>query len=106
MKNTIINNVDYTKWAIDELWADSFDQNTLSPIDVAKNRVDYSDFVHDIKVTSNGVEFPTEYDIDGKVVDYKVAFTPQELKTVVRILVAENETEAFDEFINVNTDKN
>lgn len=106
MKNTIINGTDYTSYAIDELWADSFDQGALSPIDVAKNRVDYSDFVHDIKVTDNGVEFPTEYDIDGKVIDYKIAFTKEELMLEIRRLIAENEPEVMDELINVNYDKN
>lgn len=105
-KETIINKTNYSRWAVDELWSDSFLQKELSPINVAKEKMDYSDFVNDIQVTNIGVLFPTEYDIDGKVVSYEVAFTKAEHEAMVRTLIAENEPEAFNEFINANTDKN
>lgn len=105
-KETIINKMNYSRWAVDELWADSFMQKELAPINVAKEKMDYADFVHDIQITNIGVLFPTEYDIDGKVVSYEVAFTKAEHEAMVRTLIAENEPAALNEYINVQEDKN
>lgn len=105
-KETIINKMNYSRWAVDELWADSFMQKELSPINVAKEKMDYADFVNDIQITNIGVLFPTEYDIDGKVVSYEVAFTKAEHEAMVRTLIAENEPAALNEYINVQEDKN
>lgn len=112
----IINKTNYSEWAVEALIDESF--STISPrIRHYPDRMDFSDYVHDIIVDEKGVHIPTEYETKyhgtGEIddpdeiapVDYQIMFSPEELQKMILNIIKEDAPEAYDEYVNVMTDK-
>lgn len=110
---TIISNENITEIAVNNLFENSL--NIVAPTcDVTDEVVDYIDFEDFITVDENGVSVPTQFIIEsdddlGEIMvaskEMKVAFTKEQLQEEVKRIIKDEYPEAWNEFINVNTDK-
>lgn len=107
IKNSlIINNTDYGRWAVDELYSTDFSKN--NPIEeTTGEKLHYSDFYQHIIVDERGVLFPTSIDMTNDTpYNYEVVYTRKDYINMLDELIKDNEPDAWNEYINVLTNKN
>lgn len=68
-----------------------WDECDLVVLNGVGERVSFSEFEQDIQFTTAGVEIPTEYTLDWKIVDTQLLITYPELVKVVGEMVLYNE---------------
>jgi hypothetical protein len=111
MKDTIINNTNYSRWAIDELVSESISSDIAPVYEGTTQKVDYADYIHDVEIREDGVYIPEMYKYlpsaeRYKPMFYSQKFTKEQYMVMLHDLIQENEPQAFNELQNVNTEKN